>query len=303
MKPSLLLLGPLALMSAGGALAQGAIPDAHWGAYSFPSSVPEIRGGLHFNRFTQFSSTSTQFNEIEESAGFNFLVGSYTDRLTGAPHWTYTSAIGIGISSDEPTQFLQNEFVHKLNPQGEVPIGSDREEIEFLGAFSMTRWFEPSDRLGQDLFIGGGVATSTLFHEPWAHAGGQFMLAERCRLSLMHRVSRPIAGQAYEDVAQLSNISQLYLGYVPSEIESTSWFSGLLGNPEMGIAITRDSGLFLDADDQGIETWFASLRFRWATGLIVETWNDFANGTDFGPSFGLLISVDLATIPYLRLFR
>ena len=278
------------------ALAQGAIPDAHWGAYSIPSSVPELRGGMHFSRFTEFSSSGNQFNETDVTAGFNFLVGSYTDRVPGWSNWTYTSSIGLGLSADEPTQTLQNDYVHELNPQGSVPVGVDREEVEFMGALSATYWLDLDEELGNDLFFGGGVGTSTLYHEPHVYAGGRWMATERIRVSFMHRFSRPVEGQAYQDVAQTNNLTQLYLGYLPKQTNSSSSFARFLGNPEFGVAITHDTGLFVDSNDDPIDVWFASIRFKWATGLSVETWNDFANGTDFGPTYGFLFSWDLTTL-------
>ena len=292
-----------AVGSPAAARAQAPVPDPHWGAFAFPSSVPELRAGIHFNRFTEFSSTGTRFNDIEETAGFNVLAASYTDRIPGMPQWTFTGTFGIGLSSDEPTSAIQNDFVHWAIRQDDVPVEDVREEPEFLAGLGMTRWFEDPEHLGRELFIGAGYATSTLYHEPWFHVGGNYMVGESCRLSLMHRVSRPVEGEAYSDLAQISNLTQVYLAYVPSAIDSDWDLLDLLGNPEVGLAVTRDSGLFVDEDDDAIETWFASLRFRWATGLTIETWNDFANGTDFGPTFGFLMSVDLTTLPGSPLLR
>lgn len=285
------------------ARAQAPVPDPHWGAFAFPSSVPELRAGLHFNRFTEFSSTGSRFNDIDETSGFNVLAASYTDRIPGLPQWTFTGTFGLGLSSDDPTNTIQNDFVHEAIGQEDVPVGDVREEPEFLAGLGVTRWFEDPEHLGRDLFVGAGYATSTLYHEPWLHLGGTYMLGGSCRLSLMHRVSRPVEGEAYSDLARLSNLSQVYVAYVPSTIDSEWSLLDLLGNPEIGLAVTHDTGLFVDQDDDPIETWFASLRFRWATGLTIETWNDFANGTDFGPTFGFLMSVDLTTLPGSPLFR
>ncbi len=285
------------------ATAQAPIPDPHWGAYAFPSRTPELRAGLHLNRFTQFSSPTNQFNEIEETSGFNFFAGSYTDRIPAFPEFSITVSAGAGYSADEPTQTLQNDFVHELIEQGKVPVGDVREEPEFLGGLSVTRWIESETNLGRDLFVGGGVATSTLYHEPFLHAGGSLMLGDSCRLGLMHRTSWPVEGQAYTDLAPVTNLSQGYLAYVPSHIDSSLWLLDFLGNPEMGLTITRDSGLFKDPQNDPIDTWFVGLRFKWPTGLLFETWNDMANGTDFGPTYGFLLSADLLTLPGLGFLK
>jgi len=56
-----------------------------------------------------------------------------------------------------------------------------------------------------------------------------------------------------------------------------------------------DTGFF-QRQGEPIATWFAGLYVEWATGLRFETWNDFANGTDFGPTYGFVVSIDLFTL-------
>jgi len=292
-----LVLGSFGL-SVSSAGAQSLVPDAHWGANNFPSSTPEVRAGLYFNRFTQFNAEGVRFNQIDETAGFNLLGLTYTDRFPSAPEFSFTTHVGVGVSNDEPTSWLQNDYVHDTIGQGEVPVGNEREQTELVGAFGVTRWFEPSTR--EEWFIGGGVATSTLYHEPYLNVGVQyFHEGLNLRYGLMYRASTPFGGNAYPDVASFNSLLQSSVTYVPERIPSSTWLGRALGNPEVGLTVTYDSGLFENTANQAIETWFTSLRFKWRTGLAIETWNDIANGSDFGPTFGLMISVDVST--FLRL--
>jgi hypothetical protein len=276
------------------AVGQSPLPDPHWGGFAFPSPTREIRTGMSVNRFTQFDADGDTYNEIAESAGFNIFFLSYTDRLAALPEWSFTASLGAGWSDDQPSEWLQNNVVHGLRNQAEVRVGEVREEAEFAGGLALTRWFEPT--VGSDVFFGGGVASGTLYHEPYLYGGYNLLFdGPRIRASVLGRVSRPIGGEAYPEVATYNALLQGALAYVPERIESSTWVMQMLGNPEIGIALTYDTGLFVDIEDDPIDTVFVSLRVQWATGLVLETWNDIANGSDFGPTFGATFSVDLST--------
>ena len=298
MRRTILLLLALAA-STGNAAGQSSAPDPHWGANVFPRPSSELRIGGYFNRFTQFSKSGTQFNEIDETAGFNILSVSYSDRIPALPDYSFAVNAGVGWSSDEPTRWFQNDVVHEILGQAEVPVGATRDEAEFVGGFGITRWYESRD-LGDRAFWGAGFVTGTLYHEPYVHVGVSHLFDDwNVRVGLLNRTSAPLGGNAYEDVASFNNLTQLYLGYVPGGIGSSNWLQNFLGNPEYGVTLTYDTGLFEDANNDAIDVWFASLSARWATGLQFETWNDFANGTDFGPTYGFLISVDVLTLSNL----
>ena len=91
-------------------------------------------------------------------------------------------------------------------------------------------------------------------------------------------------------------MGQLALAYTPDRLATPNWLMRSLGNPEIEVSVTWDSGLFEDQDGDSIPILFSSLAVRWATGLSFETWNDTLNGTDFGPTFGFGVSFDLSTL-------
>ena len=115
------------------------------------------------------------------------------------------------------------------------------------------------------------------------------------RVAVADRACWLTGGNAYPDIADFSNVAQATVGLVPPTVESDNPVLQFLGNPEFGLSISYDTGFFERAGEP-IDTWFVGIYLQWATGLRFETWNDFANGSDFGPTYGLRVSFDLYTL-------
>jgi hypothetical protein len=306
------LAAPLASLWIGaGAGAQGLPPEPHWGATILPADRPELRAGLHFDRFTEFSKTGQVFNEIHETAGFNLLSVSYTENTPADPDLYFTLAGGLGYDGDQPTRFLQNDYVHKILGQLGVPVGATRDGVEYAASGSVTKWFdgprlfdsgEVPDETGwrTRFFLGAGFSTGTIYHETFANLGATLfvpdaILGRRFRATLTNRFAFPTGEDTFSDLADFSDVTQASFGLVPEHVHTDFPVLEFLGNPEFGVTLTHDSGFF-ERNGKPIETWFAGVYVQWPTGLRFETWNDFANGTDFGPTYGFLISVDLFTL-------
>lgn len=331
--------------------AQAAVPDAHWGACIYPPSRVEARLSLAFNRFTEFSKTgdpnnpaSPRFNEIDETMGLNIATIGWTDEFEFLDRrWTRTFDLGGGPTRDQPTKFLQNEYVHHMLGQDRVPVGKERDATEFVGGAGARAWFgdrelhggeerDPHHAVLTEGYLGGGLAVSSLYHDTYLQLGGSMLFTDlipegplhlwprsHVELSASDRTSWLYASDAFAEVAHFANVAQAGIAVVPADFASTATgtlgeafgrllrFENLLpiywpslvydvvGRPKIGAHVTYDTGLFVDAADSPIDTWFASFRFEWPTGLRVETYNDFANGTDWGPTFGVIVSWDLGT--------
>lgn len=315
---------------------QGRAPDPHWGAENYPRRDYEWRGNLSLNRFTVYSSTSFDpnnpdtgryNNDVRRSGGFNLFNVQHTAEIDFSPRrkWTYTWNLGVGYAGEEPTETLQNDYVHRLRGLRDVPVAQSESGFMWSAGGAVNYWFgdysHVLDRAELDdsstRFSGvvgfGGVA-STLFYEPEIHIGLEADIPDwNIRIRGLHRVSVPIGGEIYRDVADLSQVTQGSIYYVPSNYYTNPrladlwdwrnlvpdrWFSGLhtlLGRPEVGLHVTHDTGLFEDVQNDGISTWFVSASVEWSSGVRVELWNDMLNGTDRGPTFGLLLGVDLMT--------
>jgi hypothetical protein len=283
----------------GAAAAQGLAPDVHWGANAFPPIDPEVRVRLSLNRFTEFSKTRRVYNDIDETFGFNMLHVAAVDQIPAWPDWTYTIVAGGGPTADQPTRFLQNEFLHEIWGLDKVPVDGTADGWDWQLGGSLT-WSRESGWNGQRLrfFAGSGVTTGSLYQELNGHVGAELLIPEwRVKLGAMERFSVLDEGDTLPQVADEANVIQLYAGYAPERIDSSAWFMEFLGNPEFGLTLTYDTGLFVESGGgSGIGTWFISLRVKWASGLMYEIWNDIANGTDFGPSVGMTFSVDLFSL-------
>lgn len=314
--------------------AQLAGPGAHWGTSIYAVAHAEERFSLETYRFTQFSSTGSQHpSQIQETAGINLSKLSITREMMidRKNRLTWTLEGGVGLSNDQPSEWLQNDYLHAIRHLDKVPVGQRRNATEFVAAGALNYWIgtqephKPHDS-GQDTawryeaFAGAGLATGTLYSESFAHAGGALWQRDaNTRVSLLARTSWPDGGQAYPRTANWNNLVQLGVSYVPSDyylgadgtartitgelfqrknLNPLNWPSALhtlIGRPECGLYFTWDSGFFATPAGSEIDTQFISLRFDWPTGMRMETFNDMLNGTDYGPSFGMLVSWDLAT--------
>ncbi|MEZ5965715.1 MAG: hypothetical protein R3F56_17910 [Planctomycetota bacterium] len=323
----------LTVCAAAALAVQAPIPNPHWGAAAFPRDREEVRLSLSFNRFTELDGEGRRFNDIEQSAGFDMLSVAYNRELldTSGARWTLTFDAGAGVSNDQPTEFLQNDYIHRFRHLDRVPTDGVRRGPEFLAGLAATRWFGAGEARDEPMvddrdlrfsgLLGAGLATSTLYHEMFAHVGGS-MYSPRyhVRAEVVDRMCLCTGGDAYPDVAPFTNLTQVSLYYVPRSYfmgpsgslgevfdEALRWrnlwpwnwpkaIHDLGGRPEIGVHVTYDTGLFLNERGQEIDTWFISLSMEWPTGLRLETWNDMANGTDFGPTYGMMISFDLSTL-------
>ena len=314
MRPT--LLAATTLMLAVAAAAQAPAPDPHWGADAFPRRDDWLRAGLSFSRFTEYSYEGQRYpSDVDESTGFNQLVLSRNDVPSWCSFASYRVQAGIGFSNDQPTRFLQNDFLHPLLNIDEVRVEDTRSEFELTAGGDLTFWspewavFGGSDaaplaRDGIELFGGGGAALGTIYNEAFVHAGALYRTPEITpwlfgwhhgvfELGVLGRGNATRPGDAYRRVSEFSFVGQTSIAWEPTRPQDETW----LGNPSLAVILTWDSGLFLDANDgDPLDTSFVSFRAEWPGGMIFETWNDMYNGTDFGPSYGFQISWDLLAL-------
>ncbi|HEX6811238.1 MAG TPA: hypothetical protein VF384_06425 [Planctomycetota bacterium] len=285
--------------------AQALAPDVHWGANAFPPVDPEVRLSLSLNRFTEFSKSGQRYNDYDETFGFNMLHLSVADQIPAWPDFTFTLFAGGGPTNDQPTRWLQNDFLHKLWGQDAVPVDGARSDWDYAcgGSLTYSRERELWDQRLR-LFGGAGASFGSLYQEFSSHVGAEFHVPSlNAKVGLLERFAWLDSGETLHEVADDSNIVQLYVGYVPSRLDTRNWFADWLGNPEVGFTLTYDTGLFLESGGgDAIGTWFISMRVKWPTGLMFEIWNDIANGTDFGPTMGMTFSVDLLSVFEQRWF-
>lgn len=310
--PAPLLAVAGAVVAAGSVRGQSLAPEAHWGGPILPADRPELRLGLHLNRFTELSKTGQVFNDIDETTGFQFASLSWSENTPSDPNLFFTVTGAAGFSGDQPSRFLQNDYVHAIMGQSAVPVLGVRESVEYAASGSLTRWFDGPRLFGDGegatatgwrthAFLGAGAATSTLYHEAFAHAGASllipdtFLFGRHVRVTAANRACWPLGGNAYPDLETFSNVSQVTIGLVPPRVASDNVVLEFLGNPEFGLSATHDTGFF-QRNGEPIEEWFAGFYVQWATGLRFETWNDFANGTDFGPTYGFRVSLDVFSL-------
>lgn len=287
-------------------------PNVHWGGLAFPDRERTLLMGYTVNRFTVFNESGARFNAIDQTSGFNFASISWSERLSRLPGWVSNVTFGGGATGDEPSERLQNGFMHGLLGQTSVPVGQKRDGTDFMFGGSLTRWSTlfSAQETG---FTGIGVASGSLYQEvygrigfrhlsladviDWLHPGAAPAMLRHMsrflRFSAMGRYGRLYGGSAYPDtaIAQQSYLAQVSLSLADYAGDQP---------PRWGVefAATIDSGLFASAGGHSIERRFGSIAFHFPYGIF-ETWNDVAGGTDSGPTYGFHVMLDLLQLQTL----
>jgi hypothetical protein len=215
------------------AMAEIPAPGIHWGALAYPDQEPGLATGLATFRFTEFNSAGERFNGIRETIGLNLITTSWTRHWTNhLDGWSTNLTFGIGPTRNQPSEFLQNDFVHdSLYGIPSVPVGEKRKETDFTISGSITRWGElPGQR--RVLFLSGGGQTGSLYHEVFVRGGfrrwspvktieylsgksdGWLAVVFRpLRFSGMVRAGRIATGAAFRDLANHSFVAQGSISY------------------------------------------------------------------------------------------
>ncbi len=107
----------------------------------------------------------------------------------------------------------------------------------------------------------------------------------------MGRYSRPYGGAAFQGFNAVA--PQTYLGQASVSVGNYDKQNKPIW--EVEIALTVDSGLFVDFKGNSQEERFGSLLIR-VPYVTFETWNDLINSKDRGPTFGASLTLDLLQI-------
>ncbi len=290
------------------ARAESPAPSVHWGAIAFPDPERTLDlVAVTVNRFTEFDGDGRRYNNINETAGFNFASLSWTEKLTHLPGWNLNLTAGGGPTADGFTRFLQNDVIHRFRGLTPVPVDQKRETVDVMLSGSMNRWMNWfGDRIQG--FAGFGVAGGTLYYEPWANVGvrrlalsdlgkslwgssrGLDTVSDFVRVSAMARYGRIFRSGAFDDLATVNYLGQASISiadYREERARPPRW--------ELEVAFTVDSGLFVDYAGKGLEERFVSVALRMPF-VTFETWNDLINQKDYGPTFGARVILDLREI-------
>lgn len=295
------------------AVAESPAPTVHWGGLAYPDQVNTLSIGYTGNRFTQFNGEGAQFNGISETMGFNFGSLSWTQHWRQFKGLSTNLTVGAGPTGEQPTSYLQNEFVHDaIYGIPKVPVGRTRDAFDFMVDASATYWHSALNA-PRVFFLGGGISAGSLYTEGFFRTGfrrfpiGCLMAGTmgRCREQLPEEgwLAQFVKGFHVSTMGRFGGIrtaaafpegtlsSQSYLGQV-----SVSWgiFDRAGEEPffEIEAGATIDSGLFSSMQGTTLEDRFWSLGLR-VRNFSVETWNDQLNRQDFGPTYGLRITYNL----------
>ena len=298
----LLFLGILDL-----ALAESPSPTVHWGGLGYPDAYSKLELGYTGNRFTEFNRAGVRYNSINETMGLNFGTASWTQHWKRFEGWSTNLTFGGGPTSDQPTRYLQNEFLHdKILGHPDVPTDRTRNAFDFMIDGSITRWFSLFDQPTK-LFVGVGGSTGSLYHEVFARAGirgaevGSSALSllgwgeannlaadfvRGFRWSVMGRIAQAYAGSAFPHVAGENYVAQTSLSWGIYDERPLPKF-------EIETGIGLNSGLFVSPQGNSLEELFFSIVTMRIRNVAFEAWNDILGGKDYGPTYGVRLTLDV----------
>jgi hypothetical protein len=293
--------------SATPAASQGLIaPSGHWGALMFPEAEPLNEFGLSFDRFTPYGKVTdkadTAYNAIDENMGLNFAHFSWSTPLRRRSG--ILRVIGqLGYAADQPTEFLQNDFLHHNRNLGFIREVPSRSGVEWGVSAESNFFFDtrPTSRriplaYTAPVFVGAGGALSSVYHELFVQGGIRAQNARWRNASLpapsfMVRAGLAAVGsEAFPD----STVSNGYIAWQASvRIPLDRWWEAGSVLPEIEVGYSKSTGLFQRSvpDGTGVERiaeTMCTVAFKWAGGdFTAETYNDTCGQKDKGPSFGI----------------
>ncbi|HSF67836.1 MAG TPA: hypothetical protein VLA67_10460 [Nitrospiraceae bacterium] len=288
-------------------MAESPSPTVHWGGLGYPDAHSKLELGYTGNRFTEFNSTGQRYNNINESMGINFGTVSWTQHWERFKGWSTNLTFGGGPTSDQPTRFFQNELLHdRILGHSAVPTDRTRHAFDFMVDGSITRWFSLVDQPTK-LFVGVGGSTGSLYHEVFARTGirgaeiGSSALSllgwgdannfaadfvRGFRWSAMGRIAQSYAGSAFLHVAGDNYILQTSLSWGIYDERPLPKF-------EIETGISFNSGFFVSPQGKPREELLASIVTIRVRNVAFETWNDAINEKDFGPTYGVRLTLDV----------
>jgi len=276
-------------------------PSVHWGSLAFPDQYSTFTTGFTTDRFTPTDGGGSKYDStVPNTLGFNLITFSWTQHGdVRFPGWSFNLTGGIGPTSNQPSEYLQNTVVHQLRHLPPVPTTQPRHETDGMIDASITKWFFSN----KAVFLGGGFSLGTIYQE-------QFLRAGIRRLQVTPDLYRGDWGDVSVRLSGLGRVSVLENGAVLHQVKPTSHIVqpalaiGQYNMSEHGeqyptweieVSATWDSGIFVNGVGESRKQFF------WSAAIIAgpvrfETWNDSLGNiskSDFGPTYGATLTIDL----------
>lgn len=290
------------------AWSETAAPSVHWGSMAFPDQYTLLRAGITFNRFTPIDGLGDRYDStVDHTLGFNFATLSWTQHWGGDwKHWSTNLTLGIGPTRNQPTEFLQNNFVHHLRGISTVPTVDPRKAVDAMIDGSVTRWF-PLFR-PKVIFVGGGFSVGTIYQQGFLRAGIRRVQVTPAlysgswgdvsvRASAMGRISYQDNGAVLHHIRQTAGIVQPAVAF--GQYRTTD-NGETIPAWEIEFALMWGTGIFVN------EVGESQKHFAWSLAALAgpvrfETWNDSMGNIaqqDYGPTYGATLTIDVLRIWY-----
>lgn len=268
-----------------------ASPSVHFGAMSWPALEPEVAAVVNLDRFTEFDGEGRRYNALHETVGLDLLAVSMTRPLRLTSLTLVHGALAVGVAWDQPTRFLQNQFLHGIRRFAEVPVGHTEQGAHGAASLELTQLL-PVTPLHSAPFVDLGGTASSVASDLWIETGWR---APPFGLSAMVRAGVPIGGSAFPNRYLADDY---VLALLSVRLPLDDWAAGLPAGgiiPAIEVSLTQSSGYFRRATGGGFHERFCSLRLTWGVAAF-ETWNDLCGGKDRGPTYGARLELNVRSL-------
>jgi hypothetical protein len=281
-------------------------PSVHWGGTAFPDQYSTVTTGLTLNRFTPIDGLGNRYDStVGNTLGFNLITLSWTQHWGGIfEGWSTNLTTGVSPTSDEPSQFFQNEVIHQLRQLPTVPTVAPRKETDVMIDGSVTRWFPLFQP--KVMFVGGGFSVGTIYQQGFLRVGIRRLQISptfysgdwgdvSVRASTLGRISYQDNGAVLHAVRQTAGLVQPAIAFGQYRRNSKG---ETIPTWEVEFAVMWDSGIFVNTLGQSQEMFAWSLALSGGP-LRLETWNDSMGKLaerDYGPTYGASLTLDLLRV-------
>jgi hypothetical protein len=268
-----------------------------WGSDLTPIADIGWRVSVQLDQFTELNNDTLRFplgrktddcDYYCETIGFNTLQATRT--IAWRPNLRLSMGGFLGVANDGLTEFLQNDYSHRLNGIAGVPRQGEREGVLFGVSLEADRDLVPGW-----VFGGMGMLANNVYHEAFLHSGlilqRQPLFGTRFGIKYSAVSRLEILRPSPEYVVSGKRYFPILSPAVGTAQAEAGMYTHLFGIPlEFSWRGECSTGVFINQDrDRPEGMWLEGLKtVIWK--FSFERYNDALNGTDYGPTYGVKMS-------------
>lgn len=268
-----------------------------WGSDLTPVESTGWRASLQLDQFTELDNDTLRFplgRKTDDCDYYCETIGFNTLQATRTIPWRSNLRLSmggfLGVANDGLTEFLQNDYSHKLNGIAPVPRQGESKGVLFGASLEADRDFIPGW-----VFGGMGFLANNVYHEAFLHSGlrlqRQPLFGTRVGIKYSAVIRLEILRPSREFLIAGKRYFPALSPAVGTAQAEAGMYTRLFGIPlEFSWRGEYSTGVFINQDrDRPEGMWLEGLKtVIWK--FSFERYNDALNGTDYGPTYGVKMS-------------